>query len=180
MHIACAVTTAPRRVAYLDATLQSLVNAGFDNPLVVRDGEPRLGIVPTFRKALWLVRDAPLCLVAQDDIALPAGLRLWLMDNLPAERGVFALYLSRERFAPDGWSKLAEEGYPINVGACAFLFDRSTVNRILDSEPFQRVDVLGSQLALWCRRNSVPFWLRNPSLVKHVGDVSCREIKSIA
>lgn len=181
MHIAVAVTTAPRRVSYLDATLISLQNAGFDSPLVVRDGEPRLGIVPTFRRALFLLRDAPLCLVAQDDIAMPAGLATWLMSELPCERGIVSLYLSHGRDAPQEWSKLPDDGtYPMAVGACGFVIDRSTVRMLLDSEPFARVDQLGPQLAIWCRRNSTPFWVHNPSLIRHTGEVSCREIKSTA
>lgn len=185
-----AVMTCPDRPQYLKGTLKSLRDGGFENPMLVSDGyvppgiglpsrcsHVRCGIVPTFRRAVHATVGADsFSVIFQDDIRVPVDFRDWLEDNLPPAPGIFALYLSDDRTAPDGWSVLEDDGhYPLEVGMCAVAMDYMTAERFVKSPPFPRVDRLGSQLALWARREDIPFWLHSPSLVTHTGDVSVRE-----
>lgn len=171
---AAAVTTAPRQVDYLPKTLKSLAEAGFADPLIVDDW-PRLGIVPNFRRALHLLLEiGGIPLIFQDDVTVACGLHDWLKSN-PPPHGVSMLYVAAERDWPDGWNRLPlTPEYPLNIGGCGICMDNETARRFLDAPPPLRTDRLGSQLAQWCFREGIDFYLHSPSLVQHQGEVSVR------
>jgi hypothetical protein len=170
--------------------MKSLEDAGFHRPMLVSDGvvppiaasptrcsHVRIGIVPVFRMAVNATVGAePFSIVFQDDIRVPKGFREWLEENLPQPPGIFSLYLSEGREAPGGWSVLEDDGeYPLHLGMCGVAMDYRTADRFVKAAPFQRVNGLGSQLAIWARREGIPFWLHSPSLVEHIGEKSVRD-----
>ncbi len=139
---------------------------------------PRLGIVPTFRRAVHLALvTCPQMDVAvfQDDVEVKPDLILEIKSHVPFHTGVSALYLSEGRTAPEGWSTIEDDGtYPLNVGACGIVMDAETARRFIESPPFVRTDRLGSQLVQWCWREKIPFYVHSPSLLKHTGLISTK------
>lgn len=193
LDIYAVIMSAAKRNRYLWPTRNSLQDAGFWPLNIVFDGSvpkrndiftsssgARIGIVPTFRRAFHELSGFGdgFHVVFQDDVTAEPGLREWLEANLPADRGIFSLYLSEGRTATEGWSELPDDGeYPTNVGACGIMMDHETARRFLSAPPFPRIDRLGSQLALWARQEKIPFWLHSPGLLEHVGEVRVRDIE---
>ena len=80
-----AITTAPRDVNYLDATIRSIEAAGWDNYVVINDEKCKRGSWKNFRESLvgmlaassYTDKNSILtaCLIFQDDIEITAGLR---------------------------------------------------------------------------------------------------------
>lgn len=189
MHISAAVTTCPREVDYLPQTLESLRAAGFEYPLVIRDGRPTLGPKATFKRALWSLRGAEWMLIFQDDIMVARGLRSWLEqqhasrwweEHTPA---VLSLYCSAPQDShDDGWRRLNLEPqtwdaapWMRSLGACALLLHESIATGFLAHDPQQgRADRIGGALGQFCYEKNVPFYVHSPSLVQHIGDVSVR------
>lgn len=187
MQISTAVTTCPRETDYLPQTLESLREAGFEYPLVIRDGRPKLGAKPTFKRALWSLRGAEWTLVFQDDIVVARGLKRWLhdMDGCYLEGpapGVYSLYCSAPQDGPDGWRRLdlAPKTWDVapwhrSLGACALLLHESVAVGFLEHDPQPgRADRIGGALGQFCYEQDIPFHVHSPSLVQHIGDVSVR------
>lgn len=116
MQIACAVTTAPRKVSYLESTLESIDAAGFERPLVSYDETLALGSYRNFKRTvLELLESSPTAdayLIFQDDISVARGLRQWIEKNFwpesPEKIGVASLYCAVPHcFNRQGWHKLA-------------------------------------------------------------------------
>jgi hypothetical protein len=162
---------------------------------------PRMGIVPTFRHTLaagFNCGGSGPFVIFQDDIQPSSDMMTFSLKTedgtdiqqrmkpsdslsvivqkcLPSERGVFSLYLTEGRDAPQGWSTIDKsDEYPLNVGACGVVMDAETARLFIESPPFPRVDRLGSQLVLWCWEKGIPFWIHSPSLLRHTGTISCR------
>lgn len=181
MLISAAVTTAPRDASYLPDTLQSLAAAGFDSPLVVCDGQPKLGPKATFRRALWSLRGAEWLAIFQDDIVVARGLRDWLEQHVLGT-GVYSLYCSTVHDGKDGWRQVdlvpnAGNTLPWHnsLGACALLLHETVASGFLKDDPqFNRNDRIGAAVGEYCYRNDLPFFVHCPSLVQHIGEVSCR------
>ena len=174
----------PGGVNYLPETRDSLTRAGLRFCSVVTDGptehDPdgvRLGIVPTFRRAVMDChrrnKSGP-AIVFQDDIDAPPELGE-IVHGLTCRFGVYSLFLSPNRMARPRWTEIPKsDEYPLNVGACGIVMDAATARQFLDSPPFPRVDRLGSQLVQWCWRESIPFFVHSPSLLRHTGEVSAK------
>lgn len=181
MHISAAVTTAPRETSYLQDTLESLHAAGFEYPLVIRDGRPLLGAKPTFKRALWSLRAASWVAVFQDDVLVARGLRSWL-ESQELPRAVHSLYTSSVHDHGDGWQTLDLEPKPWNMlpwhnslGACVLLLPGEIAVDYLANDPqFVRTDRLGGSIGEYCHLHGVPFITHSPSLVQHIGTTSCR------
>ena len=149
------ITTAPRRVSSLDATLEAIVNAGWSRPRIFVDGDvqipqqwsdlpvscrtPRIGAWPSYYLALteMFMRDpsADAYALFQDDIELlrRADLRTYLERVLwPGENpGILSLYCSSEYTRKDrGWHRFPENWI---WGATAFVFSPDAVRGILSS-----------------------------------------------
>ena len=114
MRIACGITTAPRKVSYLDETLASVRAAGFDQPVIVEDSD-NSGSYRNFKRAVSLLLhcqpDAEAIAIFQDDIEVADGLKARL-DRFgwpeSAERiGVVSLYTAKpHHLNRSGWHKL--------------------------------------------------------------------------
>lgn len=180
-----AVMTADRKVDYLVQTCDSLLAAGWFNPHLIFDNSPRLGPKPTFKRALYDLSAAcyegKWCIVFQDDILVARGLRAWLEHNLPGH-GVVSLYTSSVHDCPfDGWHEVDLRPTPENptpwhnsLGACALMMPCDVARRFLEHDPqFSRTDRVGGAIGEFCFREQIPFWCHSPSLVQHVGEVSC-------
>jgi len=100
MKLASVITTAPRRVSYLDETLSSLSRAGFDTPIIIDDEDKTFGPYGNFRRALRIaLREFPkaeVIAVFQDDILVVDRLRAWIDANcwpvLLDQTGIVSLY----------------------------------------------------------------------------------------
>tara|TARA_Y100000034_G_scaffold116174_1_gene154179 strand:- start:76 stop:744 length:669 start_codon:yes stop_codon:yes gene_type:complete len=194
MHsIYSAITTAERDGEdYLPTTLRSLRDAGFaDTAIFAEPNAPapanlhvirnlkKRGAYPNFLHALkWLTFSKPFAdayIVWQDDIEVSLGLRQHLNDLLwPADRetiGVVSLYAA-------GLYGLEGEGL-VNItdhrayGALAYVFPRHAAVK-LTSDPPRRGSLTMTDVSVgeFCRREGLSYWVHNPSLVRHIGDVS--------
>ena len=179
--IGVAVTHLPSRAEYLGDTLDSYWLAGFpESPVIIRDERPRLGPKPTFKRALWALRDHQWALVIQDDVLLAKGLRFWLRQIRLAD-AVHSLYCSAAHDGPDGWREVdltptAEQPLPWHngLGACALLLPSRVAAAYLEHDPqLERTDRIGASVGEFCHRQGVPFLVHSPSLVQHVGERSC-------
>ncbi len=200
---AVGVTTAPRRRDTLERSLESLAGAGWREPAVFVDSavnfperyahlpgtfrDTRLGAWPTYYLALaeLLMRspEADALLVAQDDIAFPAGVpvREYLEAALwPGRRpGLVSLYCS-SAYTKDAPGWYLHDGLWV-WGALAIVFPRELARQfVLDGRVFDhRRDPLNGGLAnidlvigAWAMREGLEVWHTTPSLVQHTGDSS--------
>lgn len=181
MRIVSAVNTSPRPngISYLESTLASLRDAGFD-PLVVNDDDFR-GSWPMLREALarLLERSSSgdaLC-VFQDDILAARGLFRWLEETLwPGdvdECGACSLYCaganSREE---SGWYTADDLPNFKPWGACGFAFPRRSAELLVANPPNRPLHTQSdASTATFCRMHNLKFWIHSPSLLQHIGVV---------
>lgn len=140
---------------------------------------PKVNLKAAF-DALMRTCDEPWLVVFEDDILVARGLRGWLENNLPGE-GVVSLYTSTTHDGNDGWKKIALEPawddpqpWRNNLGACALAMPRDVAMKYIMHDPQrERTDRVGSSIGQFCHRYGIPFWVHNPSLVQHVGAISC-------
>lgn len=184
MKIEAYVTTAPRPVDYLQRTLDSLTEAGFQSVHVVEDNIGS-GISATYRKTLTEALAVPsdAILVCQDDILVAAGLAGWLETlEWPAENiGCVSLYCAGpHRKEQSGWweqslvptDKLKQPWVKV-YGALAMLWPRQSAEAFLAYNPHllwkSKVDQL---IGKWCMETGRRLFVHSPSLVEHIGAVS--------
>jgi hypothetical protein len=199
---AVGVTSAPRRRPTIEACLDSLARAGWDEPILFLDavGVParfahlagtardvRVGAWPNYCLGLWelLLRrpEADAYLMVQDDalFADGGGLREYLEQILwPGESPcLVSLYTSSSYTAPrDGWRNLPETWF---WGAVAFVFPKALALAFLtDPEvvAYRGNPVNGGLAGIdlvigdWAARRGVEVWHPTPSLVQHIGTTS--------
>jgi hypothetical protein len=199
---AVGVTTAPRRRPTLEACLESLARAGWDEPVLFLDAvdapgrfahlpgtarDVRVGAWPNYCLGLWelLLRrpDADAFLMVQDDALFTdrGDVRGYLEQTLwPGDAPALAsLYTSAEYTAPqDGWRALTGRW---RWGALAFAFPGALARAFLtDPEVVaHRGNPADGGLAGvdcligdWAERAGVAVWHPTPSLVQHIGTTS--------
>lgn len=188
MNWATAVMAAPREENYLPATIASLADAGWTDPLIVAEPGTQLpskhrilahqrreGPWASFRIALSaLLSAAPqadACLILQDDILLARNLRPWLETQLwPPDAGIVSLYLAEAQAEclSDGWSRHDLERAP--YGACGICLHPDTA-RLLDSDPPNRHNgrMVDTWLGIFCEKQGLAYWQHKPSLIRHTG-----------
>lgn len=199
MKVACAITTAPRRVDYLPKAIESIEESGFLASLISSDGRwgaptdlplivgERLGPLGNFRQALRLLLNsetlADLFLVFQDDIFVTRDLAQHLI--WPSDResiGCISLYSSGRQGFGDGWREVDLQPTDVNpvpwhtgcLGACALAMPKHAARRFLRDNPWpERTDKIGATVGEWCYSSGLSFVVHHPSYVQHVGDVSC-------
>ena len=194
--IPVAITTAPRKgVEYLDETLISLVNAGWEDVLVVAEPEAPVNGHPRVlwnRNRLWawanflnalavLIEEDPASdalMVCQDDIRIAKDTRRWLEAQLwPSEdTGVLSLYTCSATAAgkDEGWFRLGDADLPERAfGALAIVMPTEAAAKLLCDPPGRdsrnRIDY---HLGEFCAQHRLGYWQHMPSLVRHVGKVS--------
>jgi glycosyltransferase involved in cell wall biosynthesis len=192
---AVAVLTAPRSNPTLRATLESLMDAGFDN--IHLFAEPDAAI-PAEHSRLPLVRQrerqGPLrsfCIAArtllachpsadcyaifEDDLSAARGLRHWCDQELwPADHGVVSLYTSQV-VCDDvpGWQTLNLGRYR-TFGALAFVFQGAALRDLLE-DVFVRRHVEAADTGAdavvgeWALRRGIGIAYHSPSLIQHEG-----------
>ncbi len=177
-RLAIGITTCERKEPTLQASLESIRAAGFENPMVVEDAQHR-GSWNTFRMTLatmiakWPSADA--FLIFQDDVNVSTNTRDYLHRVLwPDDKntGVCSLYCSGI-YSPSittGWERHHTETY----GALALCFTPSSARLfIAQTLPGQqgeaRVDL---KVGRWCRSAGLSYWIHVPSLVEHTGVTS--------
>ena len=194
--------TAPRRVATLDACLDSLIRAGWERPRLFVDTattiatrhiglpltvrEPRIGAFPNYYLALaeLVMRDpeADAYMLAEDDVLFSdrEDLRAYLEDVLwPSDSvGAVSLYCSSVYTRPDpGWHRFDGEWV---WGALAFIFSPESARRFL-SDPLifahrtskdEGLADTDALIGVWSHQRDLPLFFPTPSLVQHIGDTS--------
>ena len=177
MHIVSAVTTSPRPgVSYLESTLESLHEAGFE-PYVLNDTDFG-GAWPALRRALakLLETGSDALAVFQDDVIAAKGLCGWLETNgwpMPVEQiGVMSLYCAGANSMGFGWYTADDLPVFKPWGACGFLFPRHAAEKLVANPPCKAMlQGADSHTATFCRMNGLRFLLHSPSLVQHIGAI---------
>lgn len=177
MHIVSAITTCPRQgVSYLESTLQSLHDAGFE-PEIVRD-ENMSGSWWALREALQrlLEREADAFVVFQDDLQIAKGCREWLETQLwpmPEENvGVVSLYCATPCHERPGWFTTDDLGVYRTWGALALCFPRHSAKRIVAHKERALLNGSDTTVAGLLRNWGMKWFLHSPSLVEHTGAIS--------
>lgn len=198
---AVGMTTAPRRTPTLEASLDYLRRAGWDELHLGVDGStslpaessveqisvrtPGIGAWPNFYLTmLELVLKQPeadAVLMLQDDVQFYDGenVRQYLESILwPSDPpGIVSLYCSaaytREEF---GWT-IADETW--EWGALAFVFPMELARRFLSDrrviehrQSRRGLRFIDDVIGEWTQRESIPIWYPTPSLVQHLGETS--------
>ena len=190
-HIPAMVTTCPRPngASYLDGTLASLKQAGFEF-IYETHGDGHDGAYGTFRRAAaYMLRETVTDWIAffQDDVAVSEGLhdflgtQPWNRQIDPERLGCISLYTAgrmTERYADDEvtW-KILPLDEPVErclFGACGMLWPRERLWEFLEAregvEEQHRVEV---HIARWCLNRELDYVIHLPeSFVQHVGAVS--------
>jgi hypothetical protein len=196
------VITAPRPIATLDACLDSLIRAGWEQPrlfvdtattIATRHGglpltlrEPRIGAFPNYYLALaeLVMRDPEVdaYMLAEDDVLFSdrEDLRAYLEDVLwPSDPvGAVSLYCSSMYTKSDpGWHRFEGEWV---WGALAFIFSPQSARRFL-SDPLmfehrtsrdEGLTDTDALIGVWSYRRKLPLFFPTPSLVQHIGETS--------
>lgn len=168
------VTTFPRNPPTLPKTLASLDSAGFSSLQThPGTGHPRHDW-QTASAALLASTDAPLMLVAQDDILICRGLA-GRLERLAWPQNVGCLSL----YAPDRYAEIARApGFRVTGntwGACALLFPRAVLQAIIESPVYREWPTdrqIDSAVGAAVEALGLEFWYLWPSAVQHVGDKS--------
>lgn len=193
--IPTAVTTAPRRHDYLPDTLASLAESGFPKPIIfaergapvpddcdVRVSDASPGSWPNFRRALaGLVAESPHAVayaVFQDDIAVTPNCAAWVESRLwPSEKcGVLSLYTAETTGrGKAGWFQIPRELLPRRAfGACAIIMPCEAAKMLgRDRKLGAGTMTLTDQwLGKFCKEHGLQWWQHQPSLIRHLGEVS--------
>lgn len=198
--IANAMLTAPRPgVNYAVDSLRSIETAGFESPHVFAEpnspmipgvsfhvAETTLHSWPNWLRALrWLLEHRPHAeafLIWQDDVLVAKHSREWIESQMWCcpDAGVYSLYaaesqVKREEWEGDGWHLIRRP--PFNCyGALAILMPPWFARNVSDNPPIER-HVKGAgpdtHLGSHCRRHGIGYAVHVPSVVQHVGAVSC-------
>jgi len=196
MKWATAIITAPREPSWLAATLSSVAEAGWDNPLVVAEPDSRvppsangirvfrnphrLGPHRNFRRALSILLEADPHADAygifQDDIQLTGNLKAWLdlTGVWPSDRaGVLSLFTaSVNHSTKPGWN-VCEDVPRRAYGAQAYVFRPRAAAAYLSTAPRQMTWGQNDYwVGWWCRESGYEYWIHSPSFVRHLGNRS--------
>jgi hypothetical protein len=195
---AVGVTAARRTTDLLSSTLGSLINAGWENPIVFYDGSPdialnvelvsrtkSIGAFPNFYSAaselLMRFPHAQAYLLAQDDILLAKNTRFFLEEcSVPEDACVLKLFTHDACQAENySWSRLRTRNDM--KGAQAYVFSHKSLIQFLTSdEPinhrsgdYRPDNAIDNVVAYWARdleRSQRKYqYVYTPSLVQHTG-----------
>lgn len=177
--ISVVVTTAPRVVSYLDATLASIAAAGFADVAVSTDNDnsgTALPYLTAMKMALQRRVSASHVLVFQDDIRCAEGLAAVAKDyRLPQGNKLLSYYCCSSYGKPnsDGYRKIDLQLNGTTVyGALALMWSRDIAQRFVDTFRATSRTKIDMQIGDWCVKHGVEFWAHYPSLVQHVGRAS--------
>ncbi|MGL4464397.1 MAG: glycosyltransferase family 2 protein [Planctomycetia bacterium] len=195
--VAIAMTTAPRGVPTLDACLDSLRLAGFDQPVhlfaepgapsddwtrpgvVLHRNERRLGCYPNWLRAaehLLSATDKPHLLLLEDDGEFCRGAAAALYFGLAhlESIGCLSLYTPAHnrragRHTETGWFPLRA---PDRWGTVAQCFPRSVLERFVREADRSHADGTDRHLEAFLGRRGLRWYSHAPSLADHVGECS--------
>ena len=197
---AVGVTTAPRRLPTLEASLASLAAVGLPAPRLYIDGlvdlpasgrdlprtvrSPAVGAwrnyYLTLVELLCTAPEADGLLVVQDDCLWPVGAPLgdYLANcRWPANHEFIASFYCCSEYTGEtsGWRRFADAWV---YGAVAFAFSRGAAEALVsDAEALarcrdSRAGGIDAWIGQWALRRRIPLLVPTPSLVQHMGDVS--------
>lgn len=197
--IDCIVTTSirPNDANYLQESLLSIKDGGFDNVWIAADGPlPRLngffqpkvmtptkiGIVPFYRLCLsYMIEYAQgdRFIVFQDDVQVCPDCCGWIENTLLARDSIFSLYANKWstdniQVRDEHWmlpNETKDHAHPwlSSLGGCAIMFSKDVAKRLIETRPPVRTDRLGAWIAEFAYHEDIPLWMHKPSLVQHIG-----------
>jgi len=187
-----AVTTAPRHPNFLDQTLTSLCESGWNYTDLQVNAEPSSAssVLPVreyingslagpwrnWRQALadLITKECEYLAIVQDDLIFRPGLRQYL-DETMLDRAVYSPYLSKKDAASlgavkEGWHQ-CKTGWAM-CGACFFAMGRTLAVELLNHLPAnvpenKHIDAV---LANLLKNLHIPLYVHSPSLVQHLAD----------
>lgn len=177
MQWTVAVTTAPRPVPTLEATLAGLARAGWQDIEVIAD-TGRAGAWATWLKALGKSlarRPAPdALLLCQDDAAFCRGLRDYLERTLwPNPQAALcspycpAVYRGPQR----GWHR-EDRGWQL-IGAVCWAIPRAAAEAMFEALRRQKAEKhVDARVGRWAEQTRRSVWYHTPSLVQHIADAN--------
>jgi len=196
MKWAIAIITAPRESSRLEATLSSVAEAGWDNPIVVAEPNApipasvsqlrvlrnphRLGPHRNFRRAVSVLLEvepqADAYAVLEDDIQMSASLRAWLDSTgvWPSDRtGVLSLFTAYANHSMQpGWHPCRDVPRRAH-GAQAYVFPPRAAIAYLSMPPRRMTwGQTDYWVGWWCRESGYEYWMHSPSFVRHTGKES--------
>lgn len=175
MTLTASIITATRRVSYLNRTIASVRQAGFQIQAVCRDGA-RKGSYQTLKRALsHMLRHRPdvdSCCVFEDDVIVSRNLAGWLHAGCPD--GVASLYCPSIDHAGAGWQEvpLTLRNLRAAEASCGLVFSREAAERFVSESRWNKPMGAGLAVGRWCLESGTAYWRHVPSLVSHVGEVS--------
>ena len=193
MQVKTGITVAPRKVDYLDKTIQSV-------PITLGDityfCEPGSGLKPSYNTIVhqsklgclhnWdfaarylLNLNSDFVCILQDDIEFSHHSIINSLEPNP-NAGFYSLYTPifyRKKVKKIGWTNF-NNGWN-SVGACALLFPQRSLFLLLEDPQYQdhlcnyekneQVDAIVCDVF---KRLGLPTYYHNPSLCNHIGEVS--------
>lgn len=198
---AVGVTTAPRRDATLETTLDSVVRAGWSEPRIFMDGTTRLpdrysklpitwredsvGAWPSWYMALAeLVLHEPNAdayMMLQDDVVLydRESLREYLERVLwPGERPCLVSLFYTGLNSPTGWREargawhFSAQGFIFPPGIARALLCDADLSRAWLAASSQTHIPIPEMISEWAQKRAIDVWYANPSLSQHIGNTS--------
>lgn len=183
------ITTAPRPgTPLLASTLESLLLAGWDSPVVFAEPDSNLNDVRCevvqnterlwpWHNFLQVVRRAvesqsPHIVVAQDDIEAAIGLREFLDDTMDERIGFWSPYTPgfALEFLPTGWGLIPSKQNHRSFGACFYAMTLETATVFLKTLPGDTARTGTDRwTGKWSRKLNHPLTFHVPALVQHVG-----------
>lgn len=178
---AYAVTTCPRKVSTLHATLNALDRAGWDEPLIIDDQHKRRGAAGNWLVALTDLYiqqpNAQRYAIFQDDIDVRAHARA-VVDALemPPRAGVLSLYVPAKYTARTSGVHRHDK----LIGALALILPAGPVRELLASGMLASYRATGPndgryldvKLGEWMQEQDYAIYYYHPSLVQHTGEHS--------
>ncbi len=183
------ITTAPRDgTPLLASTLESLLLAGWDSPVVFAEPDSNLDDVRCeivqngerlwpWHNFLQAVRrgvesQSAKIVVCQDDIEAAVGLREFLDDTMDDRIGFWSPYTPgfANEFLPDGWGRIPPEQAHRSFGACFYAMTLETATVFLKTLPDNTARTGTDRwTGKWSRKRQCPLTFHVPALVQHVG-----------
>lgn len=183
MEWAVGVTTCPREQETLEASLKSIIAAGFDvdSQFIHDDTSKEHGPYRSFRrllrKMLTLNERADVFAIFQDDIAVTTGLREHLENDqqfreLLDAGDLISLYTAGPHHQESGGWHVLSEGETM-YGALAFVLPRSFA-AAFDADPPNpgALTCTCQWLQRFFEQTNKRLWMHSPSFVRHTGTKS--------
>jgi hypothetical protein len=175
-EIYCAIRTSERKIPTLNKTIESLSNAGVENPVIYEDSEKKGSFKP-FINCLndILLKHNGWCLLCEDDV-LFCNSSIDILKNSQFTSmqtatlfcsGVQDVYLKH-----DGWNNYIHNDWHCSL---AYFVHTDLIKRIIETKAIKEWIKTDRVDYVWCKaceELQVKIHVHRPSLVQHIGETS--------